>query len=77
MCASAALSRTQTNSACAPKPVHAEDVVTDGELCDGRADGFDLSGELHAEDLPLRSAQADEEADEERARGCASRSRSR
>ena len=62
LCASGPLSRTQTNSACAPKPADAEDLVADLELRDGCADRLDLSGQLHAEDPPLRSAEAGEEA---------------
>ena len=77
MCASGALSRMQTNSACAPKPVDAEDVVTDLELGDGCADRLDLAGQLDAEDPPLRSAQAGEEAGEERLGAAHSRSRVR
>jgi len=50
---------------------HAEDAVADIELGDGCADCLDLVGELGAEDPPLRSAEAGEEAREERL-GCAS-----
>ena len=68
LCASAPLSRTQTYSAFAPDS-DAEDLVADLELADGRADRLDHSGQLHAEDPPLRSAETGEEAREERV-GC-------
>jgi hypothetical protein len=42
-----------------------EDVVTDLELGDGCADRVDLSGQLHTEDVPLRSTEAGEEAGDE------------
>jgi hypothetical protein len=46
--------------------VDAEDAVTDLELGDGCAGCLDLSGQLHPEDLPLRSAEASEEPGDER-----------
>src|SRR5437016_11645889 len=46
----------------------AEDTITDLELLDPRARSLDLSGQLHSEDLPLRSPETDEAADEERLR---------
>src|SRR5205085_1636088 len=49
-----------------PEPTAAEDVVTDRELVDGCANCFDLSGQLAAEDRLLRSADARDEAAEER-----------
>jgi len=50
--------------------VDAKDVLADLELGDGCADYLDLSSQLHAADLPLRSAEAGEEAGDERL-GCA------
>jgi hypothetical protein len=49
-----------------PEPTAAEDVVTDRELTDGCANGFDFSRQLAAEDPLLRSADARDEAAEER-----------
>src|SRR5258708_7849590 len=49
-----------------PEPTAAEDVVTDRELVDGCADCFDLSGQLAAEDPLPRSADATDDAAEER-----------
>ena len=46
-------------------------LVADLKVGDGCTDRLDLSGQLHAEDLLLRSAQADEVANEERLRGSA------
>lgn len=43
----------------------AEDMVADLEFADGRADCFNLSGQLAAEDPPLRSEESAEEANEE------------
>ena len=40
------------------EPADAEDRVADLELGDGRADRLDLAGQLHAEDPPLRPAEA-------------------
>ena len=54
----------------------AEDVVADRELRDVCADGLDLAGELEAEDLPLRPAEAGEEAADEVLRAAKSRYRS-
>ena len=73
LCASAPLSRTQTYSAFAPS-ASAEDLVADLELGDGRADCLDHAGELHPEDPLLRSAEAGEDAGEERVRPRGSRS---
>src|SRR3990172_9793423 len=41
-----------------PTDIGAEDAVTDRELADGRADGFNLSGQPLAGDPPLWSAEA-------------------
>ncbi len=49
-----------------PEPTAAEDVVTDRELSDGGADCHDLSRQLAAEDPLPRSAEARDEAAEER-----------
>ncbi len=46
--------------------IDAEDMVADLELGDFCADCLDLSSQLHAGDLPLRSAEAGEEAGDER-----------
>ncbi len=43
-----------------------EDLVADGEFADVRADGFDHSRQLHAEDPLLRSTESGEEPREER-----------
>jgi hypothetical protein len=48
-----------------PEPTCAEDMVTDRELIDGCANGFDLSCQLGAEDPLLRSADAGDEAADE------------
>ncbi len=45
--------------------VDAEDLVTDRELGDGRADCLDHAGKLGAEDLPPWSAEAGDEAADE------------
>jgi hypothetical protein len=51
---------------CAEPPrVDAEDLVTDPELGDGRADCFDLTGQLGAEDLPLRPQETGDQAADE------------
>ena len=55
----------QTYSACAPKLLDAEHLVPDLELGDGCADRLDLAGQLHPEDLPLRTAETGEEAADE------------
>ena len=44
------------------EPTGAEDLVTDRELADGRANGFDLSSKFGAEDPPLRPAEAKDQA---------------
>ena len=49
-----------------PEPTAAEDVVADRELANSCADCFDLSGQLAAEDPLPRSADARDDAAEER-----------
>ncbi len=49
-----------------PEPTAAEDVVTDRKLADGCADCFDLSRQLVAEDSLPRSAEARDQAADER-----------
>src|SRR5438034_8216307 len=51
-----------------PEPSRAEDVVADGELVDGSADGFDHSRQLAAEDPPPRSADTKDDAGDQRDR---------
>ena len=74
LCASGRPRRMHTNSAFAPTPVTPKTLVTDLELVDPGTGRLDLAGELHAEDPPLRPAQAGEVADEEGLRRCANRS---
>src|SRR5205823_5698207 len=45
-----------------PDPTTAEGPVTDRELADGRANGFDLSSKFGAEDPLLRPAEAKDQA---------------
>jgi hypothetical protein len=48
------LSRLQASSACAPNPPMPKTRSPDGKLGDGIPDGFDLPGELHAQNRPPR-----------------------
>ena len=54
-----------------PEPSRAEDLVSDRELFDRRADRFDVTRELCSEDSLLRSANARDEAADERNRNAA------
>ena len=47
------------------EPTDAEDMVADRELADGCAHCRDLSGQLAAQDPPLRPAETEEDTDEE------------
>jgi hypothetical protein len=58
---------THMYSACPElQPSRAEDLVAHREIGDGGADGFNLSGELAAEDRPPRPAESRDEAAEKR-----------
>ena len=65
LCASGPLSRMQVNSACAPRALDAEDLVADLELGHVCTYCLDLSGELAAEDPPLRPQETGDEAADE------------
>src|SRR5256885_9683240 len=62
LCANGALSGTQTYSAFAPDPMTPKTSSPTSNWVNGSADPFGLAGQLHAEDLPLRSEQAGEGA---------------
>ena len=74
MCATAPLSRTHTYSACARRSPSTPKTRSPTANSVTAAPTLDLAGELHAEDLPLRPADAREEARRRTARRCASRS---
>ncbi len=68
LCANAALSSTQTNSAWAPKPLTPKTWSPTSNSVTRCAHCLDLSGQLHAENPPLRPAEPGEDAGEERLR---------